>query len=142
MIGGSCAALGIHHVPNISECPHFHNFLYYDADYMIAICTLCKYVLHQGKSMIAEHLSAYHNELFATSKERLVYTKIFATYRQQPPEIMHMIHMPPSKASHPHLELHSNSIACQLCDSEPKILRTRKGMQTHLKVAHQWIQAQ
>jgi hypothetical protein len=116
--------------------------LYYDADYAIVICTLCKYALHQGKSVIAEHLSAHHKELFATPKEMRAYAKTFASYRQSRPEIVHMIHVPPDKAPHPHLELHSNGVACRLCDSEPKILCTRKGMQTHLKVAHQWLQDQ
>jgi hypothetical protein len=100
--------------------------LYYNADYMIIIYTLCKYTLYQGKSVIAEHLSAYHKELFAIPKEIRAYAKTFASYRQSRPEIVHIIHVPPKKAPHPYLELHSNGIACRLYDSKPKILYTRK----------------
>jgi hypothetical protein len=55
--------------------------LYYDADYVIVICMLCKYVLYQGKSVIAEHLSVYYKEFFATFKEMQTYVKTFVSYR-------------------------------------------------------------
>lgn len=51
-----------------------------------------------------------------------------------------MLYVPPDTAPVIHLELHSDGLACKLCQGEPKILCSPKGMRSHLKSVHQWNQ--
>jgi hypothetical protein len=63
-------------------------------------------------------------------------------YEQQPAQVIQMLYMspdaPPDAPPVAHLELHSDGLACKLCQGLPKILCSPGSMRTHLKEMHGW----
>lgn len=112
------------------------NLLIYNAEYNI--CTICRYALRDGTSAIVEHLSALRNDLFAGHKELRAYAKSFVMYEQQPAQVIQMLYMSPDAPPVAHLELHSDGLACKLCQGLSKILCSPGSMRNHLKGMHGW----
>jgi Orsellinic acid/F9775 biosynthesis cluster protein D len=112
------------------------DFVKFNPQYSILVCTRCEYALLP--TAIKAHLKSSHEaELSAT--DITAYAKACSAYNIIPPAITQRRAMPLDTLPIPHLKTFPDGIRCQLCKTDtPYICRSKEGMREHLKGLHSW----
>jgi hypothetical protein len=94
------------------------DFLYFDSQFCVLICTRCQYALVPGT--IAAHLGSLHKDDVAGA-ERKECVAFWKNKPIQPAQIIQRLDLPIDTQPILNLALYHNSISCRLCPKRPYV---------------------